>query len=379
MDFGLTAEQIDIQKAATDFAKGEFDPDRALEYDQNQEFPSAIWKTACELGFIGVQFPEEYGGQGLGLFENALIAEAFCRQDSGIGMALALSDFGSEMILRHGNEDQKRRVLPFVAQGQGGVTLAFLEEDYSLAPFSTTARVGTKGYIISGKKSFVPLALQAGHVIVVGQSTLDDPFAQTAVLLGGATEGTEIRSMGARMGMRTVPVYRVSFNNVSVPERDRIGQEERGHFQLRGFLDEVRIETGAMGVGIAQGGLDMALEYSKRREQFGRAIVNFSAIRNKLADMYTEVEMARLVTYKAAWSCDIGTPDHRSILMSKMVASNAAYRSTYDAVQIHGGNGYMTDSHVERFYRDARVLGLFLEPEQTQRNLLADQITGRTN
>ena len=116
MDFTLTTEQRDIQKAASEFAKGEFDPDAALDYDLRQQFPLTIWKNACELGFIGVCFPEEYGGQELGLLENALIVEAFCRQDSGIGMALALSNFGSEMIVRNGNEDQKKKILPFIAQ-----------------------------------------------------------------------------------------------------------------------------------------------------------------------------------------------------------------------------------------------------------------------
>ena len=146
MDFSLTTEQRDIQKAAEEFAKGEFDPDAALEYDEKQEFPSTLWKKACELGFVGIHFPEEYGGPGFGLLENALITEAFCRQDSGIGMALALSDCGSEMILRHGDENQKRQVLSFIAQGEGLVTMAALEEGYSLAPLSTTAKVNnTKG------------------------------------------------------------------------------------------------------------------------------------------------------------------------------------------------------------------------------------------
>ena len=141
----------------------------------------------------------------------------------------------------------------------------------------------------------------------------------------------------------------------------------------------MRIITGAMGIGIAQGGLDKALEYSKKRKQFGNTIASFDVIRNKLADMYIDVEMARLITYKAAWSFDTGKPDSRAILMSKMIASKAAYRNAYEAVQIHGGYGYMTEGHIEHFYRDAKVLDLFLEPGYIQRNMLADHLLGRVS
>ena len=377
MDFSLTKEQIDIQKAADEFAKGEFDPDAALEYDEKQEFPSTIWKKASELGFVGTQFPEEYGGPGFGLLGNVLITEAFCRQDSGIGMALALSDFGSEMILRHGNENQKSKVLPVIAQGKGLVTVAALEEGYSLAPLSTTAKLKKDGYIIEGEKTFVTLGSLADYVIVVCQSRSDDPYAQSVILLEAKMDNLEAFSMGRRMGMRMVPMDRVSFNHVKAPKENKIGQEDKGYLQLKEFLDEMRIEAGAMGVGIAQGSLDRALEYGKKREQFGKTIVNFDAIRNKLADMYVDVEMARLVTYKAAWSFDRGRPDYRSSLMAKSVASRTAYRVAYDALQIYGGLGYMTESHIEHFFRDAKVLDLFLEPGKMQRSQLADEITGK--
>jgi alkylation response protein AidB-like acyl-CoA dehydrogenase len=377
MDFSLTREQIDIQKAAKEFAKGEFDPDAALEYDEKQQFPSVIWKKAAELGFVGVHVPEEYGGQELGIFENALIVEAFCRQDSGIGMALALSDFGSEMILRHGNEGQKRRILPIVAQGEGIVTLAFLEQGYSLAPFETSARMNTDGYIVDGKKSFVTLGGLAQYIIVVCQTKLDNQFGQSAILVETKADGVDVVSMGEKMGMRMIPVDQVSFTNARMPQENLIGKEDGGYLHLRDFLNEARIETAAMGIGIAQGGVDRALEYSKKREQFGRAIVTFEVIRNKLADMYADVELARLMTYKAAWLFDRGEPDIRCSLMSKMVATGAAYRVTNDALQIHGGQGYMTEGHIEHYYRDAKVLDLFLEPGQLQRNMLANEITGK--
>lgn len=377
MDFNLTKEQSDIQNAAQEFAKGEFDPDQILEYDRNQEFPQALLKKAGHLGFLGVHYPEAYGGQDLGLLDNGLIIEAFCRQDSGMGTAVALSDFGSEIILDYGNEDQKEKVLPSLAVGESVLTTGLLEDGYSLAPLKTTAVKDGEGYRIDGNKAFVPLGGFAGHMIVLCQAGEHDPHAQSAFLLEMQTAGIGVTLMGQKVGMRMLPVSNVVLTDVRVPLENLIGLENRAHEALRMFLDKARIEAGAMGVGIAQGALDRALDYSKKREQFGRAIVAFDAIRNKLADMCMEVEMARLIVYRAAWSVDRGRPDRRFIIMSKAVGVSTAIRAANDALQIHGGYGYMTEGQIEHFYRDAKALGLFLEPGQTQKNLLADEIAGR--
>ena len=374
MDFDLTKELKDIQKAAREFAKGEFDPDAVLEYDRNQEFPSTIWKKACELGFVGMHLPEEHGGQGLGLLENVLITEEFCRQDSGMGIALALSDFGSEIILRHGTEKQKSKILPLITQGESVFTLAFLEEGYSLSPLATTARKNKAGYLINGRKAFVILGSLAEHMIVACQTQPDDPVAQSVFLVERRTRGVDISSMGEKVGMRMVPSDEISFTGVTVPDDNRVGEEDKGYYQIRDFLNEMRIETGAMGIGLAQGGMDRALDYSKSREQFGRPIAKFEDIRNKLADMYMDIETARLIVYKAAWSLDNGRPDTEALIMSKLISTRTACKVTNDAVQIFGGFGYMKEGHIERFYRDARVLALFLEPAHLQRKMLADQI-----
>lgn len=377
MDFSLTKEQMDIQKAAGEFAKGEFDPDAALEYDEKQAFPRQIWKKAGELGFIGVQIPEEYEGQGLGLLENALITETFCRKNSGIGMALALSDFGSEMIRKYGNEHQKKRFLPPIGQGKSLITMACLEEDSSLIEQATTAKNTINGFIIKGKKSFVPLGSLAEHLVVLCRVPAENDSEQAIMIVKRDEKGLESHSMGEKVGMRMVPVDHIFFNDVTVPKENVIGQGERRFSYLSDVFDEVRIETGAMGVGIAQGGLDMALEYSKKRVAFGRVIVDFNIIRNRLADMYADVEMARLITYKAAWAFDWGRSDKRFSLMSKMIAAQSACRVTHEALQIYGGQGYMKEGRIEQFYRDAKVLDLFLEPGQVQRSMLADEIAGK--
>jgi len=378
MDFNLTQEQRDIQKAAQEFAKGEFDSDLILELDKNQQFPLSMLKKAGDLGFLGVHYPEAFGGQGLGVLDNALIVEAFCRQDSGLGSALGLSDFGSEMLLDRGREDQLETVLPDVARGERVLTAALLEDGYSLAPLQTRVVRNGEGYRIDGIKSFVPFGDFARHMIVVCQSGDQDPYAQTAFLLQRETTGVEITPVGQKVGMRMIPLSHVALKDVKVSLENAIGPELTAHALLRGFLDKARIEAGAMGVGIAQGALDLALDYSKKREQFGRAIVSFDAIRNKLANMCVDLEMARLMVYKAAWSVDCGKPDRRCILMSKAVGASAALTATNDALQIYGGYGYMTEGQIEHFYRDAKALSLFLEPMQTQINLLADEMVGRT-
>jgi len=377
MDFQLTTEQRDIQTAAREFALGEFDPDIAMEYDAKQQFPVSIWKRACELGFLGARFPEETGGQGCGLMEHSLIIEAFCRQDSGMGTALALAGFGSEMILRHGREDQKSVILPLVAQGQGIVTAAVLEEAPAFSSIETAARATNHGYMINGAKCFVTLGAMAGYMIVACRSGSDAPHAQSNFLLEPSLEGISVSGMGDKMGMRMIPVDRVTFDGVMVSEETIVGRDQDGDEQLRDFFNEARIETGAMGTGIAQGAWDRAVAYSKKREQFGKAIVSFGAIRNKLADTYVDIEMARLMVYKAAWSFDRGRPDTRETLMARMSATRAAYRTAYEAVQIFGGYGYMTEAHIERFYRDAKALELLIEQPPFQRALLADQLLGK--
>jgi len=377
MDFTLTREQADIQKAAGEFAKGEFDPDSILEWDRRQEFPVSTWKKACELGFQGVHFPEVYGGQGLELLDHALIIEAFCRQDSGVGTAMALSDFGAEMVVAHGSEEQKKQVLPFLVQGKESLTLAFLEEGYDLSAFHTISRKNGNGYVIRGKKSYVTLASMARHAVVVCQAETGDPAGQSVFLVPLDSKGIERENMGEKLGMRMIPMRRVSFRDVVVAGKDLVGQEGKGHSYVREFLDTARVEAAAAGVGIAQGAFDRALDYAKKREQFGKAIVTFDPIKNKLADMATRVEMARWAVYRAASWVDQKKPEGRWTLLAKMVGTKAALEAASDAVQIHGGYGYMSEGAVEHFYRDAKALDLFMESSVVEKSMLGDLIAGR--
>jgi alkylation response protein AidB-like acyl-CoA dehydrogenase len=374
MDFNLTKEQIDIQKAAAEFAGGEFDPDLILEWDRKQEFPVTLWKKACDLGFVGAHFPEVYGGQGLEFLDQALILEAFCRRDSGVGIALGLSDFGSEMVLLHGKDAQKTEVLPALAHGTGFSTMAFLEDGYALSPFRTGVRKTGRGYFIHGMKSHVPLAGDARFMIVLCQADQEDPKGQTAFLLEDHHRDLEFRSEGERLGMRMIPVKRVFFNGLEVFEKDLIGEEGKGSLYLEDCLRFLRIEAGAMALGIAQGALDRALDYAGKREQFGKAIVSFNPVKNRLADMFIRVETARQMVYKAAWSLAQERPDERAAIMAKMLGATTALSVAGDAIQIYGGYGYMTEGQVEHFYRDAKALSLFLESRSVEEDRLGDLV-----
>ena len=355
MDFDLTREQRDIQKAAREFARGEFDPDLALACDREQEFPHPVWKKACKLGFTGVHYPEAYGGQGLGLLENALIVEALCRQDSGMGAALALADFGAEMILARGDEAQKKDVLARLTAGEALMTLAYIDEGAGEGTF-TKAEEGEDGtYRIQGKKGFVLHGATAAYMVVACRREQDGETVQTLFLLPGDRTGIEPDGRRERLGMRMVALQDMVFKRVKVMEKDVLGRAAEGAAYLAEFLDAVRVEAAAMGVGIAQGSLDRAIDYSRRRVQFGRAIGSFDAVRNRLADMHCLVETARLALYHAAGSMDRGRRDQKLVLTCRMASNQAALRVADDALQIHGGYGYMTEGHIERFYRDARA------------------------
>ncbi|MDY6862039.1 MAG: acyl-CoA dehydrogenase family protein, partial [Thermodesulfobacteriota bacterium] len=286
MDFELTQEQHGIQKAAREFAEGEFDKDLVLELEMKREFPLEIWKKSCKLGFVGMDFPEEYGGQGYGLFESVLVHEEFCRKAATIGMIVSGSPFGSRIILKNGNEEQKKKYLIPITRGEMISAAAFTEPDRGsdLTFVSTTARREGKEYIINGTKTFITMAGNAQFIIVLCQT---DPEAkpgyrgQSSIIVETDRKGIEITKFET-MGWRALGTTQVSFTDVRVPEENLIGHENRGFSQSLEFLNEYRALAGAAATGIAQGAFDRALKYAKEREAFGRKIGEFQAIQHKL-------------------------------------------------------------------------------------------------
>ena len=380
MDFELTKAQKDIQKAAREFAKGEFDKELAMELEEKHEFPRKIWEKACELGFIGLHFPEEYSGQAYGVTENVLVVEEFCRQDSGIGTALMLSDFASENVLRFGTDEQKERYLTPVAEGKAISAGAITEPDHGsdITSMATTAVKEGDEWVINGVKTFITNAGIADYYIVICQTDVEAGHkGQSMIMVDKDTPGLETADVGQKMGIRMCPTGEVSLKNVRVPVGNLLGKEGKGFYQILEFFDESRIETAAQGLGIAQGAFDRAVAYTKSREQFGRKIATFQVNQHKIADMATKIELARLITYKAAWNFDQGRIDPKLTSMAKFYAARISCEVADEAIQLLGGYGYMTDFEVERFYRDARITEIYEGTKEIQKNTIAGAVIGK--
>ena len=382
MDFELNKTQKDIQKAVRDFVKGEFDKDLALELAKNHEFPKKIWQKAGEIGLIGVHFPEEYSGQGLGSLEDILVIEELCRGDSSIGSAVALSSFASELIVHYGSDEMKEKFLPKVAEAKMLSAGAFTEPDHGsdITFMDTTAVKDGDEWVVNGAKIFITNGGLAGFYSVMCQT---DPDAKPSyrgislILVEGDREGLSTMDVGDKMGITTMSTTEVILKDVRVPLSNLIGEEGKGFYHVLHFFDESRIQVAAQALGIAQGAFDRALDYVKKREQFGKKIAQFQATQHKLADMITKIELARLITYKAAWNFDQGRIDPKLTSMAKMYAARTAVEVADEAIQLLGGYGYMTEYEVERFYRDAKITEIYEGTKEIQKNTIASSVIGK--
>lgn len=381
MDFKLTKSQKQIQKAARDFAKGEFDKDLLLEMEKNSLFPENIWKKACDLGFIGIHFDEDYSGGGLGLFENIIVAEEFCRKDSSCGTALMFSCFALELILRFGTKEQKITFLPKVAEGEMVAAGAFQESGtgFNLSVVSCAAKKDGDQWVISGKKIHVTNGCDAGFYIVLC-STEPDAVPEKGMslfIVEKERDGISVTDSGEKLGARMITTAEIEFDNVRVPESGLIGKQGNGFSQIQAFFNENMILNAGICVGTARGALDRAVAYAKEREQFGRKIAHFEVIQHKIAEMVVKVELARLITHKAAWTFDQGNIDPGLAGMALQYASKAAEEVADEAVQIHGGYGYMHEAEVEHFYRDAKLARIQYSSHGFRNGVIADSVIGK--
>ena len=382
MDFELDMEQREIVKAAREFAEGEFDPQLAMELEKAHRFPFDIRKKACRLGFIGIHFPEEYGGQGYGIFENALIVEEFCRRDSGLGSAVVLSDFSSEVVMRFGSEEQKKAYLPKVASGEYISGGGYTEPDHGsdITFMNTTAVRDGDDFVINGSKTFITNASYANFLVVLCQTDENASPAyrgQSTFIVPTDVEGFEAVEIEDKMGLKMTSTCEIYLNNVRIPAGNLIGKEGKGFYQVLEFFDESRVEIAAQALGIAQGALDRAIAYIKERTQFGKKIAAFQVNQHKAADMATRVELARLIVYKAARNYDKGRIDPVLTSMAKMTAGRTAVEVADEAIQMHGGYGYIMEHEVERFYRDAKITEIYEGTREIQKNTIASTIVGR--
>jgi len=382
MDFELNKTQKDIQKAVRDFVKGEFDKDLAMELAKKHEFPRKIWQKTGEIGLIGVHFPEEYSGQGLGSLEDILVIEELCRGDSSIGSAVALSSFASELIVHYGSDEMKEKFIPQVAEGKMLSAGAFTEPDHGsdITSVNTTAVKDGDEWVVNGGKTFITNGGLAGFYSVMCQT---DPDVKPSyrgislILVEAEREGLSTMDVGDKMGITTMSTTEVILKDVRVPLSNLIGEENKGFYHVLHFFDESRIQVAAQALGIAQGAYDRALDYVKKREQFGKKIAQFQVTQHKIADMITKIELARLITYKAAWNFDQGRIDPKLTSMAKMYAARTAVEVADEAIQLLGGYGYMTEYEVERFYRDAKITEIYEGTKEIQKNTIASSVIGK--
>lgn len=371
----LNRSQREIQKAARDFAKGEFDKELALELEDKGEFPEKIWKKAGDLGFLCTHFPEDLGGGGLGMLESVLVAEAFCRQDGSIGSALTLSGFAAECVLRFGDDALKEQFLPGVAEGRTVSAGAFgepgLVADWSA--LATEARPDGDHWIISGRKSHVINGGRAGWYVVLCRTA---PEATGMILVEADRPGIDIQPCGRQLGANLTPTAHLHFTGVRVPADHLVGAAGQGLAQMAQWLNDAHILAAAQAIGIAAGAFDRALAYVKEREAFGRKLAAFEITRHKIADMAAALETARAMVYHTAGQWDAG---QGGILpaAAKLTACRAAVAVADEAVQLFGGYGYMKEQEVERFLREAKALALLLGGEAALKRKMADDLIGR--
>jgi alkylation response protein AidB-like acyl-CoA dehydrogenase len=381
MDFEFTDEQNDIKKAAREFAEGMF-PEVAEACDLNETFPKNLWKKACDLGFIGVFIDEAYGGPGLGFLEHALIAEEFSRVDAGCSTIIHTT-LGSEFILLFGREEQKRRYLPLLPKGEAIMGMAITEPDAGsdVASVSTVARRMKNHYVINGSKIFITNGNLADYLVVLCLTNQEDRVKtnrHSPILVETDRKGFEANQLKRKLGMRASETAEVSFSDVEVPLENLVGEVEgEGFHQLMSVFNRTRVSVAMQAVGIAQGGLEKAIQYSKQRKQFGSLLGGFQGIQFKLAEMASWIEAARALCYQAGWIVDHGKIDPKRISMAKWFSGEVAVKVIDEVVQIYGGYGYLGEYGIERLYRDAKLVEIVEGTKEIEKLIIAREILGK--
>lgn len=380
MDFALSKEQQDIVKAAREFASGEFS-DRAQEFDREETFDFDIWKKASELGFVSIYMKEEYGGAGMGIFESCLVMEEFFAADAGIAAAVLSTTFGSDIIYLYGTEEQKKKYLPPLATGKAIMGTAITEPNAGsdvTAAATTAIREGDE-YIINGSKMFITNGDVADFILVFCQTDpemSDSHRRHSWIIVERDRKGFESNKLQGKLGIRACHTAELSFSEVRVPLSNLVGEEGNGFKELMVFFDLTRIAVAAQGVGIARSALEEAVRYTKKRHQFGTALASFQVTQFKIAEMATMIKAARSLYYDAAWKADNGMLDPELVAMAKWFAGQTAVKCADEALQMHGGYGYIDEYKVQRIYRDAKIVEIYEGTKEIEKLIIARHLLG---
>jgi len=377
VDFDLTPEQQQLRDVAREFARAELG-DKIAPFDERHEFPHEIVTKLGPLGFLGALVGEEFGGAGLDYVSFALIVEELCRGDASIGITMwAHNSLCTNHIATFGSPEQKRKYLPPLASGQllGAWGLTEPGSGSDAAALATRAELRDGEWVLNGSKAFITNASVASTAVVMARTGPErrSKGISTFILekgMPGFSSGKPYR----KLGLHASNTAELIFEDARVPEANVLGERGTGFVQAMQVLEGGRIAMAAMGVGIAQAAVDQAVKYMKQRTAFGKTLAEFNGLQGMIADLATEVEVARLLTLRAAYLKDAGRPAMHAAAMAKLFASEAAMKAATKAVQIHGGAGYITEFPVERIFRDAKLTEIGEGTSEIQRMLIAREI-----
>jgi alkylation response protein AidB-like acyl-CoA dehydrogenase len=377
VDFELTPEQRQVRAVAREFAEAELG-DKIAPYDERHEFPHEIVQKLGPLGFLGVLVPEEYGGAALDYVSYALVVEELCRGDASVGITMwAHNSLCANHIASFASPEQKAKYLPALATGRalGAWGLTEPGSGSDAAALRTRAELKQGEWVLNGSKAFITNASVAATTVVMVR-TEPDPKAKgiSAFILDKGAPGFTVGKPYRKLGLHASNTAELIFEDARVPQAALLGARGTGFAQSMKVLEGGRIAMAAMGVGIAQAAIDQAVKYMKQRSAFGRTLAEFNGLQGMVADLATEVEVARLLTLRAAVLKDAGQPASHAAAMAKVFASETAMKAATKAVQIHGGAGYITEFPVERIFRDAKLTEIGEGTSEIQRMVIAREI-----
>ena len=374
MDFGLTEEHLLIRDAARDFARTELLPG-VIERDESQSFPAELVNKMGELGFMGIMVDPKYGGSGMDAISYVLIMEELSKIDASASVIVSVNNslvcYGLES---YGSEEQKQKYLTKLATGEfvGAFCLSEPEAGSDATSQATTAIDKGDHYVLNGTKNWITNGGRSDVYLVIAQTDREKGHRGiNAFIIEKGMEGFEVGPKENKLGIRGSDTHTLQFNDVKVPKENRIGEDGFGFKFAMKTLSGGRIGIAAQALGIASGAYELALKYSKERKAFGTEICNHQAIAFKLADMFVEIEAARHLVMKAAWDKDQGNNYDQSSAMAKLYASKVAMEQSVEAVQIHGGNGFVKDYHVERLMRDAKITQIYEGTSEIQKIVIS--------
>lgn len=377
MDFSFTPEQLMFQEAIARFAKEKLEPYvKAME--ATDRFPVEVFKMLGDLGYLGIHFPPEYGGSGADFTTFCIFIEEVCKVSAAIGVNVLLHTLmGSAPVFLVGSEEQKQNYFVPAIRGEKIAAAGLTEPNVgsSAADVETTAKKVDGGWVIKGSKMFTSNGPYCDFITLVASTDRAKRHKGISLfLVESRTPGVTLGPNIPRMGIMGGEIGSIALDDVFVPEEALLGEEGKGFYYLMEALNATRIALGAGAVGLARAAFDRALEYAKERQQFGQPIGKFQGVSFKLADMALEIELARLMVYKAAWLLERGEKFVKEAAMAKLFASEMATRVAHKAIQIHGGYGYTKEYPLERYYRDARLFEIFQGTSEILRVIIAGQL-----